>query len=125
MPPPSAVSATPVLVVRFVHATGLPLDMPMQCVISAATTVKKSPLPLAGLPAGASPENSLVMLPRNSLDSNGVGSMNQPLVSFTSALPLPAPMVIAPPLGLPPSSVLNDALAPKPPPDAPMLNCRL
>jgi hypothetical protein len=51
--------------------------------------------------------------------------MNHPLVSFTSALPLPAPIVIAPPLGLPPSSVLSDALAPNPPPDAPMDSDRL
>src|SRR4051812_10850640 len=102
MPPPSAVSATSVLVVSPDHpASALP-NSPIQWVISAATTVKKSPTPSAGLPTCASPENAFVMSPVNSLFSNGVGSINQPLVSLAFALPLPAPIVIDPALGLPP-----------------------
>src|SRR3954453_7800402 len=100
MPPPSPESAMPGLVVRFVHAAGLLLDMPMQWVISAATTVKKSPLLNAGLVDGASPEKALVMLPWNSLFSNGVGSRNQPWSVFVP-VPDPEPIVIEPPLGLP------------------------
>src|SRR4051812_18574257 len=113
MPPPSAVSATPVFVVRFVQAAGLLLDMPMQWVISAATTVKKSPLLNAGLVDGASPENALVMLPWNSLLSKGVGSRNQPWSVFVP-VPVPVPIVIEPPFGLPLSKVVSDALAPNP-----------
>src|SRR4051812_19467963 len=97
----------------------------MQWVISAATTVKKSPRPAAGDPTCVSPAKALVMVPWNSLDSKGVGSMNQPLSSFALALPLPAPIVIEPLLGLPPRLVLRLALAPNPPPEAPMLSERL
>src|SRR5690348_4266098 len=110
--PASAVSATPVLVVSAAQPGNALPNRPMQCVISAATTVKKSPSPAAGEPSGASPLNSLVIGPMNSLLSNGVGSMNQP----PPWLSVPEPMLMLPLLGLPPTVVPRLALAPLPPP---------